>query len=270
MINSNKVLKLKDLKILVKGGGDQGSGVAWRLFKAGFNVAVMDLPNPLSLRRKVTFSTAITEGAITVEGVAGKSVKDELVFSQEYIPVFTNEDAKILESFTPDVLIDATFQSLDNPTTGKDDALFTVGLGPGFKAPENIDCIVETKRGHNLGKVIWEGEAEKYTGIPGDVEGYSEERVIRAPENGKVKYAKQIGDRVQKDELIGWIGQKEIRAPLHGIIRGLITEHLHVESNSKIGDIDPRGIKEYVYTISDKARSIAGGVLEAVMIRFNS
>jgi len=258
-------MKLSEIKVLIKGGGDLGSGVAWKLFKSNINVAVMDLPDPMSIRRHVSFSTAIIDGTIVIENVHAKLITDISEFSKDFIPVFTTAHLDILQTLKPDVIVDATLKGIDNRTTNKDDAPLTIGLGPGFKAPENIDCIIETNRGHNLGKVIWQGEAEKYTGVPGNIQGYTYERLLRAPDDGKFEPLKKIGDHVQENELVGWVNRKEVRSMITGIIRGLIAEGTHVKKDSKIGDIDPRNRKEYIFTVSDKARSIGGGVLEAIL-----
>ncbi len=256
---------LNDLTILVKGGGDLGSGIAWKLFNAGLKVAVIDLPRPLAIRRMVSFSEAINKKAVTVDGVPAKKINSPPEFSEDFIEVFTVADKNTLESFNPTVLVDATLKAIDNRITFKDDAPFTMGLGPGFKAPDDIHCVIETNRGHNLGRVIWNGEAEKYTGLPGEIGGFTSKRLLRAPDTGRFKHLKNIGDHVEKNELIGWVNRKELRTKIIGVIRGLIAEGAHVKEKMKIGDVDPRGIKGNVYTVSDKARNIGGGVLEAVI-----
>lgn len=259
-------MDIKTVTVLIKGGGDLGSGVAWRLFSSGFKVAVVDLPLPMCVRRQVSFSTAITEGSLEVEGVQGKFIKDNPDFNNEFIPVFTTEQKDILDKLNPTVLVDATLKAIDNRTTTKGDAPLTIGLGPGFKAPGNIDCVIETNQGNNMGKVIWDGEAEKYTGIPINIEGYTSEILLRAPADGKFTSLKKIGDNVEKNELIGWVSRKELRAGVHGMIRGLIADGTRVKNGYKMGDIDPRGgWKECVSTISDKARSVGEGVLEAIL-----
>ncbi|MEA3507187.1 MAG: selenium-dependent molybdenum cofactor biosynthesis protein YqeB [Elusimicrobiota bacterium] len=262
-------MQLNDLTILVKGGGDLGSGVAWKLFNSGLNIAVIDLPNPLAIRRMVSFSEAVNKKAVTVDGVPAKKITSPPEFSGDFLEIFTISDKDIIKNFRPTVLIDATLKAIDNRTTFKDDAPLTIGLGPGFIAPDDIDCVIETNRGHNLGRVIWEGQAEKYTGVPGNIGGFTSERLLRAPDTGKFKPLKNIGDHVEKNELIGWVNQKELRAKINGVIRGLIAEGSHVKEKMKIGDVDPRGIKENVFKVSDKARSIGGGVLEAVLKWYN-
>jgi len=258
-------MDIRKIKILIRGGGDLGSGVAHKFFSSGLYTAVVDLPHPGSIRREVSFSTAIERGSITIEGVKGKLVKTAKEFSKDFIPVFAEGGGLRSADFEPDVIIDATLKGIDNRFTRKGEASFTVGLGNGFRAPENIDCVIETQRGHSLGSLIWSGEAAEYTGIPGEVGGATSARLLRAPADGKFRTLKKIGDRVEKNELIGWVGDKEVRSGVHGIIRGLSSENTHMIRGYKMGDIDPRGIRENVYTISDKARCIAGGALEAVL-----
>ncbi|MGM0442147.1 MAG: selenium-dependent molybdenum cofactor biosynthesis protein YqeB [Elusimicrobiota bacterium] len=258
-------MKLSETTILIKGGGDLGSGIAWKLHRAGLKVAVVDLPSPMAIRREVSFSTAINDGSVNVDGVKGKHIQRVPDFKHNFVPVFDTSQSKIIKNFQPDVLVDSTLKALDNRTTFKDDAPFTVGVGPGFTAPDDIDCVIESNRGHYVGRTIWNGKAQKYTGVPGNIEGYTSQRLLRAPDSGKFRPLKKIGDSVQKDELIGWVNRSELRAGINGIIRGLIAEETHVKRNHKIGDIDPRGIKKNVFTVSDKARNIGGGVLEAVL-----
>lgn len=258
-------MDINSIIVLVKGGGDLGTGVAWKLYRSGIKVIVMDLPNPLSIRRYVSFSTAIDIGTHIVDGVKAQYTKNTLTLKEDLVHVITTDQTDLLQSINISICIDATLKGIDNRTTSKGDAPFTIGLGPGFKAPENIDCVIETKRGHNLGRVIYVGEAEKYTGIPGEIEGYTFERLIRSPTNGKFKSLKKIGDILEKNELIGWVNQKEVRSSIHGIIRGLIKNEMHIQKGFKMGDIDPRGIKDNIYTVSDKARNIGGGALEAIL-----
>ena len=161
-------------------------------------------------------------------------------------------------------VIDCTL-SKRNIGTNKDMAPITIAVGPGHKAGIDVDIVVESKRGHDLGKVIFNGPAASNTGIPGDILGYREERIIRAIKSGIIKWNYQIGDLIEKDAVVGTILDAEIKAQISGVIRGLIKEGLYVDEGLKIGDIDPRGIQEYASTISDKARAIGGGVLEALM-----
>ncbi len=255
---------LFNIKILIRGGGDLGSGAALKLHNSGLKTAVVDLPQPLSIRREVSCSTALMRNSIAIEGVRARRVTEPPDFKGDFIPVFTiNDDFLPLTQF--DVIIDAALKSGERRITSRGEAPFTVGLGPGFQAPEDIDCVIETGRGHNLGHVIWSGCAEDHTGRPGPIEGATVERVLRAPSEGKFKPLKQIGDIVQKNELIGWVAGRELRAGIHGVIRGLSAEGLHLKKGEKLCDIDPRGIRRHVFTVSDRSRCVAGGVLEALL-----
>ena len=254
--------------VIVRGGGDIGTGVAHRLYKSGFAVIITEIENPLVIRRKVAFAQAVFDGETIVEEVkAVKALKRKevtVILKKGNIPVIVDPDCSIAKEIKAEVVVDAT---LAKKSTGmhKDLAPLTIALGPGFKAGEDVDVVIETKRGHNLGRIILEGSAEPNTGIPEAVLGYKEERVLRAPCDGKIHRVLDIGDQAKKGEAVCHVGKEEVKAPLNGVIRGLIKDGTKVKKGLKIGDIDPRGIKEYCYTISDKARAVAGGVLEAIL-----
>ena len=264
-------MSIGDIKILIKGGGDLGSACAIKLFNSGFQVFISELPSPMAIRRLVSFSSSISEKEITIEGV--KAVFCENIENthetEKHIPVLTSAYKEILENLKPEVIVDCTLKAIDNRSTFINDAPFTVGLGNGFRAPGNISCVIETNRGHNLGKIIWDGETEPYTGTPGSIKGEGITRLLRAPSDGVFKSLVRIGDSVLEGQLLGWTGTSELKAGISGILRGIINDGARVKSGMKIGDIDPRGQKENAFTISDKARCIAGGVLEAVMIWYN-
>jgi xanthine dehydrogenase accessory factor len=255
-----------DTRVVVRGGGDLGTGAAWRLRRSGFPVVVLELPRPLTLRRTVAFSTAVTEGSITVEGV-----KAVLVGSpQEALESSAAGAVAVLVSETmpafaepPPVLVDARLAKapLD---TAIDQAPLVVGLGPGLTAGVHCHAVVETNRGHRLGSVVWEGEVEPNTGIPGAVGGESARRVMRASRGGTVTWEHVISDVVIAGERLGSIDDEPVTAPIAGVIRGLIAEG-PVKEGLKIGDIDPRADPTVCFEISDKSRAVAGGVLEAVM-----
>ena len=254
--------------VVIRGGGDIGTGVAHRLYKSGFDVIITEIENPLVIRRNVAFAQAVFDGETVVEDV--KAVKtlnrDETnaILEERKIPVIVDPDCAIAKEIKAEVVVDAT---LAKKSTGmhKDLAPLTIALGPGFKAGEDVDVVIETKRGHNLGRIIFEGSAEPNTGIPEAVEGYKEERVLRAPCDGKISTVLDIGDQVKKGAPVCHVDKEEVKTPLNGVIRGIIQDGTKVKKGLKIGDIDPRGIKEYCYTISDKARAVAGGVLEAIL-----
>lgn len=252
--------------VVVRGGGDLGTGTAWRLHRSGFPVIVLDLARPLALRRTVAFSTAVTDGSITVEGVKAVltgSAAEALETSAAGPVAVLVADA--MPSFLEPVpvLVDARLAKapLD---TAIDQAPLVVGLGPGLIAGVHCTAVVETNRGHRLGRVIWEGEAEANTGVPGAVGGESARRVVRAPHDGLVSWQRSIADVVTKGDVLGAVDGEPLTAPIGGVVRGAIAEG-PVKEGLKVGDIDPRGDPAVCFEISDKSRAVAGGVLEAVM-----
>ena len=259
-----------DLLVVVRGGGDLGTGVAWRLRRVGFPVVVLELPRPLAVRRTVAFATAATDERIVVDGIEGVRVADPASAIRSAapgrVPVLV---ADTLPGFPspPTVVVDARLakRTLD---TRIDQAPFVVALGPGFVAGEDCHAVVETKRGHRLGRVIWEGPAAANTGIPGELGGASADRVLRADGEGIITWTVEIGDLVTAGQAIGAIGGKPVTSPIAGTVRGLIATG-PVEPGLKIGDIDPRGDAAASTEISDKALSVAGGVLEAILVRLD-
>lgn len=254
--------------VAVRGGGDLASGIIHRLARSGFKVLVLDIDQPSAIRRTVSFSQAIYSGEIEVEGLKGihaKSLQEiEDIWQGGNIPVYIDPQGKILEEIRPLALVDSILAK-KNLGTNKQMAPITIAVGPGFQAGEDVDLVVESKRGHYLGSLIDKGHAIANTSQPGQVMGYREERVIRASKAGKIENLKDIGDLVEEGDLISRIDQDEIRANIGGIIRGLIHDGYQVHEGMKIGDIDPREIKDHAYTISDKARAIAGAVLEGIL-----
>lgn len=264
---------LNDLKICIKGAGEMATGVAWRLFKSNFRKIVMlDIAVPMSIRRNVSFSQAVLDGVQTVEGVTAVRKKDftqiEKAWEDCVITVFVDPQWKILESYDFDVLIDAIIAKKNIGTT-KNDASLVIGIGPGFEAGNDVHIAIESNRGHDLGRIIETGSPAKNTGEPGNIGGYTFERVIRAPETGKFEALKDIGEIVEIGEIIGKVQDIAVKAAISGVIRGLIRDGIFVEKGVKIGDIDPRKIVAYCSTISDKSRAIAGSVLEAVLRKYN-
>ncbi|HWP47688.1 MAG TPA: selenium-dependent molybdenum cofactor biosynthesis protein YqeB [Candidatus Limnocylindrales bacterium] len=261
-----------DLKILIRGGGEMATGVAHRLARAHFKVCITEIPQPLAVRREVSFSEAIYEGEKEVEGIIARYVDSlEKIFQEwerEAIPVLIDPVASIKADLKPDVLIDAILAK-KNLGTHLSDAPLVIGLGPGFRAGEDVHMVVETNRGHHLGRLILKGCAEADTGVPGVIGGYTSERVLRAPGPGRTLHMRKIGDRVKAGETVLYVGQTPVKAQIPGVLRGLIREGIQVPQGIKVGDIDPRGILEHCYTISEKARAIAGGVLEGILMVFN-
>lgn len=254
--------------IVVRGGGDLATGIAYRLFKSGFKVVILDIKEPTSIRRKVSFSEAIYSGEIVVEGVKAvlASNLNELykIMDNGFIPVYVDKKGEIIKNIKPLAVIDSIIAKINLGTT-KDLAPITIGVGPGFESGVDVDLVVESNRGHFLGRVIHNGNAEDDTGIPGNIMGFKEERIIRSSADGIIQNFYNIGDRVEVGDLVCEVEGKAVEAKISGILRGMIKEGIYVNKDMKIGDIDPRGIREYAYTISDKGRAIAGGVLEAIM-----
>lgn len=264
--------------ILIRGGGDLATGVAYRLHHAGFPVIVTELANPLVVRRRVALATAVLEGEITVEilrGVRVESPEDAWTLAHTgVIPVLVAPDPgtflnlSLVTRNSSLILVDARMAKRNIDTTiGQ--APLVIALGPGFIAGTDCHAVIETNRGHRLGRVIWRGAAEPNTGTPGIVAGKGRERVLRAPVAGTVSWQVTIGNRVRAEEIMGDVAGHAIAAPFDGVVRGLIAPGTIVPVGLKIGDVDPRDDVSAAFTISDKALAIGGGVLEAVLIHVN-
>ena len=260
------------LTVLIKGGGEMASGIAHRLVMCHFKVCMTEIAQPRAVRRGVSFSEAIYEGEKTVEGITAKHVSsyEEVprAWDNDKIPVIVDAEAVTREFLKPDVLVDSIVAK-KNLGTKITDAPLVIALGPGFHAGRDVHLVVETNRGHNLGRVISDGEAEKDTGIPGIIAGFSTERVLRAPTDGQLTTSRDIGDYIESGDIIAMVNDFPVRAEIKGIIRGLLRNNSEVWNGMKIGDIDPRGIKQYCYTISDKARAVGGALLEGILSHFN-
>lgn len=259
------------MKVVIRGGGDLATGVAEVLYQSGFKILILDIEKPSSIRRSVCFSEAIYDGIIQVENIICKKVENEndieKCWNEKIIPIMVDEKGEIIKKIKPNVVVDSIIAKKNLGTT-KEMAPITIALGDGFEAGKDVDIVVETMRGHNLGRVITSGRAMKNTGIPGEIKGVSKDRVIYSLANGRFSSVKKIGDTVQKDEIIGYVGDVEIRGKISGVLRGIIREGYEVIENMKIGDIDPRiEEKNNCFTISDKARSLGGAVLRAIMFR---
>lgn len=257
-----------DKTVIVRGGGDIASGVIHRLFMSGFKVIVLEVEEPLSIRRTVSFSQAIYDGEVSVEGVKGVKAKNleeiEKIIKNNQVPIISDKNGDMISKIKPMAVIDAILAK-KNLGTNKDMARVTIGIGPGFNAGEDVDLVIESNRGHYLGRVIHKGRAIKNTSVPGSVMGYDNERVIRATSDGIVKATYKIGDKVEKGDIVCKVGDNSIKTEISGILRGMIMDGLYVKKGLKIGDVDPRGIKDYAFTISDKARAIGGAVLEGIL-----
>jgi len=250
--------------ILIRGGGDLASGVALRLHRAGLEVLISELPQPLAVRRTVSFAEAVYAGQITVEGVTGRLVNREQVqvtLDAEEIPVIVDPDASILNEVSIPIVIDARLTK-HPPTPLPVDVPLHIGLGPGFHAGRNCHAVIETRRSHTLGRVYWDGSTQPDSGQP---EG-DPRRVLRAPVDGQLIGYTQIGDHLEEGQEIAAINdQHTVTSPFTGVLRGLIHPGLYVTTGLKIGDIDPRNNRETCFLVSDKALSIGGGVLEAIL-----
>jgi len=271
-VTSDSKLQLPDLKIVIKGAGEMATGIAHRLFMANMRQIVMtEIPQPLTVRRMVAFSEAVYEGRMVVEGIQAFCIKNvaevERTWNENAIAIIVDPEWRIVEALKPDVVIDA-IMAKKNIGTRKDEAPLVIGVGPGFIAPNDVHAVVESNRGHNLGKVLYSGSAEPHTGIPGPKMGYTIERVLRSPHKGLVRHIKKIGDMVSAHDTVLYVDETPVYAKINGVVRGLIRE-IEVTAHEKIGDIDPSGIRDHCYTISEKARAIGGGVLEAVMHYYN-
>lgn len=265
-------MKLDELVILIKGAGELASGVAHRLNQSHFKVCMTEIAHPQAVRREVSFCEAVYDREKEVEGVVARLIlsSEEVpkVWQEGKIPLIVDPEAKIRDALKPDVLVDAIIAKI-NLGTRITDAPLVIGLGPGFQAGRDVHLVIETNRGHNVGRVILKGEAEPNTGIPGEIGGSSAERVLRSPKAGRFSATKRIGEYVQAGDIIAYVDDAPVKASIGGVIRGLLREGIEVHKGMKSGDIDPRGIKEHCYTISDKSRAIAGGVLEAILYHFN-
>ncbi len=262
----------KNQIVAIKGAGDLASGIALRLWRCGFKVICSELSVPLCIRRTIAFSSAVFEGSAKVEEAEGILIHEiseaEKIWSERKLPVIVDENAERILSIFPDVLVDARLIKSYRKDTHLSDAPLVIGLGPGFRSGENVHCVIETNRGHNLGRVFWNGEAEPDTGIPGTIKGEGIKRVVKAPCGGVFQPFVQIGDAVEVGDLLAVIDGCEIHAQLAGIVRGIIYPGIMVWEKLKIMDIDPRGERAHCFTVSDKANAIGGGVLEAIFTKF--
>lgn len=279
--------------VLIRGAGDLASGTAHRLYQAGFSPVMLELPKPTVIRRTVSFAEAVWDGKVVVEGVearlaTGVSEIREM-FASGLIPIAVDPKGYLIRQLGPRVVVDARVAKR-NLGTSRKDAGVVIGLGPGFSAGTDVHAVIETNRGHALGRVILAGEAEPDTRVPGLVGGYSIERLVRAPGAGRFRSVSRIGQTVSPGEILGYVedvgyveGPAElvegvgcaerprnaerlpVQAQIAGVVRGLIRDGMEVTLGLKIGDIDPRCAPEHCFTISDKARAIGGGVLEAIM-----
>ena len=254
--------------VLIKGAGDLATGTAVRLHRAGFPVVMTDIAQPTAVRRTVAFSQCIYDGVTEVEGITARRAANgeeaSAILAAGEIPVLVDPEARILDELPFGAVVDAILAKR-NLGTSLTDAPIVLALGPGFTA--GVDChgVVETMRGHDLGRLILEGSAIPNTGVPGDVGGYTRERIIRAPADGPFEPVARIGQKVELGDVVAKVNGVPVAAQLTGIVRGVLPAGIPVTKGMKSGDIDPRCEVRHCFTVSDKARAIGGGVLEGIL-----
>lgn len=256
--------------VVIRGGGDIATGTICRLHHCDFKLLILETAKPTAIRRTVAMSEAVYDGSQTVEGVTAARVENinecTAVWTKGWVPLLVDPTAECLHEVQPIALVDAILAKKNCGTT-KNMAPITIGLGPGFCGGEDVHAVVETARGHRLGRIIYSGCPLANSGIPGMIGGYTTERVLYSPCAGIIEVVQDIGSKVSKGDLVAYIDNSELLAPIHGLVRGIIRTQTSVTEGLKIGDIDPRADEvENCYTISDKARCISGGVLEALLV----
>jgi xanthine dehydrogenase accessory factor len=253
---------------LIRGAGDIASGIALRLWHSGFDVVMTDIERPTCIRRTVAFCEAIVKGRADVEDVSAQRAENlthaRELLKRDILPVFADPECLCRYELHPDILIDAILAKR-NLGTRITDAPIVIAVGPGFTAGVDCHAVVETMRGHTLGRVCYQGTALPNTNIPGRIGGFAGERVLRAPADGVFKGIRQIGDTVEAGDVVGTVGDEPMLCTIGGVLRGLLADGTAVHKGMKAGDVDPRGDKSYCYTVSDKALAVAGGVLEAAL-----
>ena len=253
--------------IIVRGGGDLATGVVQKFHRAGFHVLVLEISAPTAVRRSVALCEAVYDGVKQVEDVTCRLISGideaEACWTEKSVPLIVDPHGASIKEINPAAVIDAILAKRNLGTT-RCMADVTIGLGPGFNAGEDVDAVIETDRGHDLGRLILQGCAKPDTGIPGEIEGESSQRVLRAPSTGIMINIKQIGSLVEQGEAVFSVSGAQVNAPFKGVLRGLLRENAHVQKGMKVGDIDPRFDVDW-RTISDKARSLGGAALEAYL-----
>lgn len=261
-----------DKKVWIRGAGDLATGIALRLYRSGFDIIMSDIAVPTTVRRTVAFSPAVYTGEASVEGITGKLCENismiDTVIESGCIPVIVDPSGEIMKEYKPDIIVDAIIAKA-NIGTKISDADIVIGVGPGFEAGVDCHAVVETKRGHNLGRVIWSGSAYPNTGVPGNIGGYTVERIIRATADGVFRAKVNIGDFVKAGDLVAYCDETPVHANIDGVVRGLLQDGVKVKKGMKSGDVDPRAEREYCFSVSDKASAIGGGVLEAILSKIS-
>ena len=253
--------------VVIRGGGDIATGIALRLYRSGMEVVLCEREQPTAIRRTVAFSEAVRLGETEVEGVAARRAELEEIpelLELGIVPVLVDPEAELALALAPDALVDAILAKLNLGTTA-DMAPAVVAVGPGFTAGEDCHAVVETMRGHYLGRVLYEGSALPNTNVPGLIGGYAGERVLRAPADGVFQGALAIGDRVEAGDVAGYVDGVPMACTIGGVLRGLLADGVRVHRGMKSGDVDPRCEADHCWLVSDKALAVGGGVLEAVL-----
>jgi xanthine dehydrogenase accessory factor len=259
--------------ILIRGGGDLASGVALRLHRVGLSVVITELEKPLAVRRLVSFAEAVYSGETIIEGVTARRVNDPgdslkvlQTLSKGRVPVLIDQEAASAHLLHPIVIVDGRMLK-QAPEALRHSARLYIGLGPGFLAGDNCHAVIETQRGHLLGRVIWQGAAQPDSGLPEAMGELQAERVLRAPVDGKISPLAQIGDELQAGQPVAEIGGQIVSSPIMGVLRGLLHPDVEIKQGTKIGDIDPRNDPALCNRVSDKSLAVGGGVLEAILTR---
>lgn len=265
--------KLNQLTIILRGAGDLATGIACRLYRGGFvRLLMTEIEHPLAVRRMVSFCEAVYEGSCSVEGIQSVKISDTMevdkAWKDRLIPILVDPENRSRHALQPDVLIDAIMAKKNMGTT-MTDAPLVIGLGPGFTAGQDVHYVIETQRGHDMGRLIQNGSASPDTGVPGDIGGKTNQRVLRAPVDGIFLSDLPIGRSVLEGAVVGSVSGKPVFASLTGVLRGMIRPGTTVTAGLKIGDIDPRNDQASCHTISEKARALGGSALEAILMTYN-
>lgn len=254
--------------IVIRGAGDIATGIALRLHRAHFQVVMLDLPRPTAIRRTVCFSEAIVRGECTVEHICARAIQNpkdaDALLARGIIPVLADPEGGAIAALSPDVVVDAILAK-KNLGTAMHDAPIVIAVGPGFCAGSDCHAVVETMRGHYLGRAIYEGAALPNTNVPGLIGGFAGERVLRAPDNGIFRALREIGDIVKSGDTVGEVNGLPMQCTIDGVLRGILADGTPVRKGMKSGDVDPRCELAHCYCASDKALAVGGGVLEAVL-----
>jgi xanthine dehydrogenase accessory factor len=264
-----RLVLFESVPVCIRGGGDLASGVAYRLVRAGFPVAILELSAPLVIRRTVAFAEAVYAGEVQIEGLVGRHIDDPAEALAEAragrVPVLVDPTGVFINQLDPAVVVDARLLKANPGDVSQEMAPLVVALGPGYTAGVHCHAVVETMRGHRLGRVVWEGTAEPNTGVPGAIGGRTADRVLRAPASGLLESRARIGDCVEAGDVVATIDGIPVESPFGGVLRGLLHDGVKVPAGFKIGDVDPRGVRAHCFTISDKSLAVGGAVLEAIL-----